>query len=106
MTTAVHSLDDIHRAMLADKLQQWILDSQGEPPIQIPVPRDAAVAIAGLLQIAVQVNDFGEGMTAIIHDFVDAIAGQMPPEIAEIVDAGWGSVEIEQDLVMTEGQHS
>lgn len=75
------------------QLMEWIADSRSDQRIEISLAGDAALAVVGLVQMAARHPEISETMNAIAHEFVEMVAQQCPPAIAEIMEAGWNGAE-------------
>lgn len=75
-----------------DMLVEWI-STEGDAPILVRIPRQSALAIVGLVQLATRHPEISASMDEIAHEFVDAVVEQVPPCVAEVMELGWEPAE-------------
>lgn len=75
-----------------ESLLEWI-QTEGDSPILVNIPRQSALAVVGLVQLATRHPGISEMMEAIAREFVNAVSQQVPPAIADLMERGWDAQE-------------
>lgn len=92
MTTVIAEKTDAQLGQLLE----WI-QTEGDSPILVNIPRQSALAVVGLVQLATRHPGISETMEAIAREFVDAVIRQVPPGIGDLMDRGW---DAQEDVVL------